>query len=77
MDQGLLATILGLTLQERAELVDRLMMSLDSASPAPDLMAKWDQEINRRVDDIERGNIVAYDADEVIEELRNLPDEEA
>lgn len=53
--------------EERAELVD-LLLVLGVPEPHPD--PAWMAEIERRVESVERGDAVLYDADEVMARLR-------
>jgi putative addiction module component (TIGR02574 family) len=50
--------------QERAELADFLIRSLDEGAD-PDAEAAWDAELERRAAEIKAGNVVGLPADEV------------
>ena len=52
----LLAEMLGLPENERAEIAARLIDSLDSETD-PDYAAVWDAEIGRRIDELESGSV--------------------
>ncbi|MBA4020400.1 MAG: addiction module component [Pirellula sp.] len=54
---------------ERAELAQLLLQSLDDSQDA-DAEAAWQEEIARRVSEIESGRAVGRPADEVMAELR-------
>jgi putative addiction module component (TIGR02574 family) len=56
-----------LTPDERAELIDELL-ALDDMTP--EVEAAWVAEVQERIASYERGETKAYDADEVMEELR-------
>ncbi len=63
---------LQLSTQERGELIRRLIISLDGEpEESPEAVAKaWDEEIARRVADMEAGRTQWIDADEVMAEIR-------
>ena len=54
---------------ERAELAHLLLQSLDDSQDA-DAEAAWEQEITRRVAEIESGRATGRPAEEVMAELR-------
>lgn len=56
-----------LTIDERIELTDLLLV--DTAIPDPEWEAAWAAEAQRRMAAYERGEIEAFDADEVLAEL--------
>ena len=60
---------LALSTDERARLARDLLASLDG-SPDPDAAAAWDEEINRRIDQIENGDAVLLDSGETIAAIR-------
>jgi putative addiction module component (TIGR02574 family) len=63
---------LQLSPKERGELIHRLIISLDSEpEDTPEAIAKaWDEEIARRVADMEAGKTKWIPADEVMTRLR-------
>ncbi len=63
---------LQLSTEERSELIRRLIISLDGEpEDSPEVIAKaWDEEIARRVADMEAGRTQWIDADEVMAQLR-------
>lgn len=63
---------LQLTPQERGKLIHRLIVSLDGEpTESPEVIAKaWDEEIARRVADMEAGHTQWIPADEVMARLR-------
>ena len=60
---------LALSPDERACLARDLLASLDG-SPDPDAAAAWDEEIIRRIDQIENGDAVLLDGGETIAAIR-------
>ncbi len=65
------AQALQLTLRERSELAHRLIVSLDGpADDTPEAIAQaWDEEIARRVADMEAGRTQWVTAEEVFKEV--------
>lgn len=65
------ALALALPIKERGELAHRLIVSLDGEPEGtPEEIAKaWDEEIARRIADIESGRMQCVPADEVFNEL--------
>ena len=57
--------------EERIELVQRIMQSVDPTQPAVD--AAWLAEAKERIAAYERGEVETFDADEVLAELRKKP----
>jgi putative addiction module component (TIGR02574 family) len=62
---------LSLPLTERAEVVDRLLASLDS-SPDRSIDELWGQEAERRLDAFERGEIKTVSAREAFDAAKNV-----
>jgi hypothetical protein len=60
----LIAEVLGLPLQLRAFVAEKLIESLDAA-PSEDLSPAWRAEIQKRSREIENGTAVLRDAEEV------------
>jgi predicted kinase len=54
--------------EEQAELLDLLLVM--STEKTPEWEQAWAEEIERRVDRLNRGEAVLYDAEEVLAELR-------
>jgi putative addiction module component (TIGR02574 family) len=54
---------------EREQLVEEILASLSDQADA-DIDAAWDQEIRRRVDEVERGVATLVPAEEVFAEAR-------
>jgi putative addiction module component (TIGR02574 family) len=61
---------LKLTANERAEVAEQLIASLDEV-PDTDVEQAWQEEIQRRLQQVERGEVELIDSDTVIAELRN------
>ena len=68
------AQALQLTPQERSELARRLILSLEGApEDTPEAIAKaWDEEIARRVAEMEAGKTVWIPAEEVLARLHAI-----
>ena len=60
---------LKLTANERAEVAEQLLASLDEV-PDTDLEQAWQEEIQRRIQQIDRGEVELIDSDTVMAELR-------
>lgn len=69
--QDIEAKALELSPQECGSLIHRLILSLeDPAEEAPEEIAKaWDEEIARRIADLEAGRMQCIPADEVFAEI--------
>ncbi len=60
-----------LPVEERARLIQRLVLSLDS--PGPDeLRAEWLSESRRRADELDEGSVQTIPGDEVLRKAREL-----
>lgn len=71
----LLEKALALSTQDRGLLIDRLIASLDEAPPEEGVEAAWDEEIERRVDDIRSGQVKTIPGEQVLQELaEEFPD---
>jgi putative addiction module component (TIGR02574 family) len=62
------AAALELSDEDRAELAQRLLASLDRD---PEVVAAWDHEIKRRIAEVEAGLVVTIPAEEVFSNARN------
>lgn len=60
---------LKLTANERAEVAEQLIASLDEV-PDTDVEQAWQEEIRRRLQQVERGEVELIDSDTVMAELR-------
>lgn len=67
--QQVLQTALALPPHEREELAEMLLLSLDEPSPS-EVEAAWGEEIKRRIEAIDRGEVTLIPADQVMRELR-------
>jgi putative addiction module component (TIGR02574 family) len=67
--QVVLAEALKLPSNERAEVAERLIASLDEM-PDADVEQAWQEEVQRRLQQIERGEVELIDSDTVMAELR-------
>lgn len=61
---------LGLPPKERARLAERLISSLDQETD-PEAEQLWLQEAERRLDELESGNVAGVPADQVFEKARS------
>lgn len=68
----LLERVLALPERERAAFAERLLESLDGP-PDPDADAAWQDEIARRLDEIDSGAVKLIPWESIREEIRNLP----
>jgi putative addiction module component (TIGR02574 family) len=57
--------------EERARLAEELLASL-SGAPDADVEAAWDEEIRRRLEEVESGRVQLVPAAEVFAEVRRL-----
>ena len=64
----ILQQALALPLEERAELIDRLLATFEMP-PDPELDRRWANEAHDRLDAYDRGEIQAVNAEEVLDEL--------
>ena len=62
--------VLGLPPEERSELLDRLLASLEPTRFDPDWEQAWAQEVDRREADIEAGRSRWIPGDEAVARLR-------
>lgn len=67
--QVVLAEALKLSSNERAEVAERLIAGLDEV-PDADVAQAWQEEVQRRLQQIERGKVELIDSDTVMAELR-------
>ena len=73
----LLEKALALSSEERGQLIDRLVESLDGEPADPGAEAAWDEEIKRRVEDIRSGRVKTIPGEEVLREMaEEFPDEQ-
>jgi putative addiction module component (TIGR02574 family) len=62
---------LSLTSAQRAELVDFLVESLDSA-PTDEIQRLWIQEANKRLEEVRSGRVKTIPGEDVLAEARRL-----
>ncbi len=56
---------LSLPVKSRAELVHKLLISLEEYSESPEVQAAWDDEASRRYEAFQQGKLKARNTDEV------------
>ncbi|MBS0209496.1 MAG: addiction module protein [Planctomycetes bacterium] len=66
----ILSQVSSLTQQERAELAYALVCSLGPIESDDDVAAAWDEELNRRLDQVLRNEVEGIPAEQVFEKLR-------
>jgi putative addiction module component (TIGR02574 family) len=66
----LLEKALALSTQERGQLIDRLMASLDEEPAEEGVEAAWNMEIKRRVDDLRAGRATIVPGEAVLTRLK-------
>ena len=57
--------------EDRARLIDLLLASLDDG-PRAQVEAAWAEEVDRRLDAYDRGEVQAIDGEGVLEEARRI-----
>jgi putative addiction module component (TIGR02574 family) len=67
--QSIVDQALKLSLTERAAVAEQLLASLDEALDS-DVEKAWQEEIQKRLEQIERGEVELIDSDTVMAELR-------
>jgi putative addiction module component (TIGR02574 family) len=67
--QQILQSALQLPYDERVEIAELLMLSLDEQT-AVELNALWGEEIRRRIESIDSGRVKMIPADDVMREMR-------
>jgi putative addiction module component (TIGR02574 family) len=68
--EEILNRALELPMDERADLVHKLLLSLEPEPPDPDWEAAWAEEIERRLGQLDRGEVQTRDAWEALAEIR-------
>ena len=66
----LLEKALALSSEQRGLLIDRLVESLDDGPAEEGVEAAWDEEIRRRVEDIESGRVKTIPGEQVLGRLK-------
>lgn len=69
--EELLNQVLALPKQERAAMARQILLSLGSAEGDADCDAAWAAEIEARLDAMDRGDSVALDWRETVDEIRS------
>ncbi|GMR07393.1 MAG: hypothetical protein BMS9Abin26_0396 [Gammaproteobacteria bacterium] len=64
----ILKEALSLSPDEKAELVDELLVSLDS--PEPDIEKVWAEEVEKRIDAIDQGKSKTISLEEVLQKYK-------
>ena len=67
--QQILQTALALPHDDRVEIAESLLLSLDDET-AEEIEAAWSEEIKRRIDSIDKGEARMIPADDVMREMR-------
>lgn len=67
--EALEAAALGLSVSERAELIQRL---IETVLPPPPLHPEWEAEIERRLVDLDSGRAQTIPAEKVLAEMRAM-----
>jgi putative addiction module component (TIGR02574 family) len=67
--QQILQSALSLPPDDRVEIAESLILSLDEETAA-EIEAVWGEEIRRRIDSIDSGRVKMIPADEVMREMR-------
>jgi putative addiction module component (TIGR02574 family) len=67
--EQVLQTALSLSADDRAEIVDSLLVSLDEERAA-EIEAAWAEVIKRRIDQIDTGQVKLIPSDEVMRSMR-------
>jgi putative addiction module component (TIGR02574 family) len=71
--QQILQTALALPWDDRVEIAESLILSLD-AEKAAEVEAAWAEEIRRRIESIDSGKAKLIPSDKVMREMRELLD---
>jgi putative addiction module component (TIGR02574 family) len=69
INDDLLREVLSLPSDQRTFFIDRLIESLNIAQ-RPEIDALWEEEIDRRVEEIRSGKVKLVDGEEVFSEIR-------
>jgi putative addiction module component (TIGR02574 family) len=67
--ESILAQAMQMPAQDRAAIAERLISSLDTETDW-DVEIAWQQEVQRRVDEVERGEVVCLPWEQVLQRLR-------
>jgi len=69
----LIAEISDLPVEQRARIADHILQTLNS--PDPDIESTWIQEVEKRVEEYEKGKVELIPAQEVFKSLREITKE--
>jgi len=67
--ESILAQAMQMPAQDRAAIAERLISSLDTETDW-DVEIAWQQEVQRRVDEVERGEVVCLPWEQILQQLR-------
>jgi len=68
LNEKLLQDVLVLPIESRTELVEKLLESLNPKSTS-EINTLWEQEIDRRIEEVEKGNVTLVPEEEVFKEI--------
>jgi putative addiction module component (TIGR02574 family) len=68
LSEKLLRDVLALSKESRAELVEKILDSLN-LGPDKDIDALWEEEIARRIEEVENGSVELIPEEQVIDEI--------
>lgn len=71
--KDLIAEISDLPVEQRARIADQILQTLNR--PDPDIESAWMQEVEKRVDEYEKGEVDLVPAREVFKSLRGITGE--
>jgi len=68
--KDLIAEISDLPFEQRARIADQILQSLNA--PDPDIESAWIQEVEKRVEEYEKGKVELIPAREVFKKLKDI-----
>ena len=71
VDTELMSRSLALSSQDRAEMAHRLLLSLEDDEPETGVEQAWAEEIERRLDSVDKGESVPIDWDVALKGMRD------
>lgn len=71
--KDLIAEISDLPVEQRARIADQILQTLNT--PDPDIESAWMQEVEKRVDEYDKGKVDLVPAREVFKSLRGITGE--
>jgi putative addiction module component (TIGR02574 family) len=69
LNEQLLCDVLALSIDARAELVDKILESLN-LGPDEKIVAAWEEKIERRIEEVEKGKVKLISENQVFDEIR-------